>query len=82
MILPVDTVDSEKQGFPCPICGAGLEISVANLDLTAVVSLALASVCRFYFGVRGYISIAFVLTSSLPLAYFVNAALAVFPPSV
>ena len=80
LVLPADDVDSVKQGFPCPICGAVLEISVANLDLTVVVSLALASVCCFCFGVRGYVSIAFVLTSSLPLAYFVNAGLVVFFP--
>jgi ribosomal protein S27AE len=71
----------QQDGFPCPACGAGLRVSSTNLILSWVVSLALSSVFCFYFGVRGYLSIAFILASSLPLSFFVNAALAViFPP--
>ena len=80
LVLPADAADSGQRGFPCPICGTVLEISVANLDLTLVLSLVIASVCCFFFGVRGYVSIAFIVTSALPLSYIVNAALAIFFP--
>jgi hypothetical protein len=70
----------KKEGFSCAACGANLTLS-SNLVLTSVVSLALSSVCCFFFGVRGYISLAFIAASSLPLSFFVDGALvALVPP--
>jgi hypothetical protein len=69
----------QQEGFSCAKCGANLTIS-SNLALAGVVSLAISAICCFYFGVRGYVSLAFIAASSLPLSFFVDAGLLMLAP--